>query len=82
MLVVIEGQGERRTMPDLSYMLIILWDIAISGLQIGWPLLIVAFGLAGLAYFGDKNRINTIWGWIIALGGLFLFLLNLKMVTW
>ena len=68
-------------MPDLTYLLRALWDIAISGLQIGWPLLIVAFGLAGVAYFGEKDRIKTIAGWVIALGGLFLFLLNLKMVT-
>ena len=69
-------------MPDLTYLLIILRDIAFSGLQIGWPLLILAFGLAGVAYFGEKDRGKTIWGWMIALGGLFLFLLNLKMVTW
>ena len=69
-------------MPDLSYLLIILWDIAISGFQIGWPLLIVAFGLAGAAYFGEKDRIKTIWGWVVALVGLFLFLFNLRMVTW
>lgn len=67
-------------MPDLSYLLIILWHIAISGLQIGWPLLIVAFGLAAVAYFENKDRIKTIFGWVIALGGLFLFLFNLKMV--
>jgi len=69
-------------MLDLTYVLTIFWDIAISGLQIGWPLLIVAFGLAGVAYFGDKDRIKTICGWVIALGGLFFFLINLKMVTW
>ena len=68
-------------MPDLSYLLIVLWDIAISGLQIGWPLLIVACGLAAVAYFENKDRIKTISGWGIALGGLFLFLLNIKMVT-
>jgi len=67
-------------MPDLTYVLIVLWDIAISGLQIGWPLLVIAFGLEEVAYFGDKGRIKTIPGWVIALGGLFLFLLNLKMV--
>jgi hypothetical protein len=67
-------------MPDLTYLLIVLWDIAISGFQIGWPLFIVAFGLARVAYFGEKDKIKTIWGWGIALGGLFLFLFNLKIV--
>ena len=67
-------------MLDLTQLFIALWDIAISGLQIGWPLLVIAIGLAEVAYFGDKSRIKTIPGWGIALGGLFLFLLNLKMV--
>lgn len=69
-------------MPDLTYLLIVLCDIAISGFQIGWPLLVVAFGLTGVAYFGEKDRIKTIWGWVVALVGLFLFLFNLRMVTW
>ena len=67
-------------MPDLTYLLIALWDIATSGLQIGWPLLIVAFALGGVACFGEKDRIKTIAGCLIALAGLFLFLLNLKKV--
>ena len=69
-------------MPDLTYLLIVLWDIVISGLQIGWPLLVVALGLTGVAYLGEKDRIKTIWGWVVALVGLFLFLFNLRMVTW
>jgi hypothetical protein len=68
-------------MLDLTHLFIALWDIAVSGLQIGWPLLVVAFGLAGVAYFGEKDRIKTIAGWVIALGGLFLFLFNLKKVV-
>ena len=43
-------------MPDLTYLLIVLWDITISELQIGWPLLVVAFGLTGVAYFGEKDK--------------------------
>jgi len=68
-------------MADLTYLLTALRDIAASGLQIGWPLFIMAFGLGGVAYFEEKNRSRTITGWLIALGGLFLFLLNLKKVT-
>jgi len=37
--------------------------------------------LTGVAYFGEKDRIKTIWGWVVALVGLFLFLFNLRMVT-
>jgi len=68
-------------MSDLTFLWIALWDIAASGLQIGWPLLIVALALGGVAYFGEKDKIKAIAGWLIALGGLFLFLLNLKKVT-
>ncbi len=68
-------------MSDLTYPFLVSWDIVILGLQIGWPLMIVALGLAAVAYFGEKDRVKTIWGWIFALGGLFLFLFNIRIVT-
>jgi len=60
-------------MLSLTYLLRACGDIAIFGLQIGWPLLIIALGLAGAAYFGGEDRIKTISGWIIALGDSFSF---------
>ncbi len=68
-------------MSDLTYPFLVLWDIAILGLQIVWPLLIAAFGLAAVAYFGEKDGAKTLWGWIFALGGLFLFLFNIRIIT-
>ncbi len=68
-------------MSDLTYPFLVSWDIVILGLQIGWPLMIVALGLAAVAYFGEKDRAKTRWGWIFALGALFLFLFNIRIVT-
>jgi hypothetical protein len=74
------SQGEK--MLDLHFLLMALWDIVVSGLQIVWPLMIVAFGLAELVYFGDKDRVKTVVGWIIIFGGLFLFFINVTVVKW
>ncbi len=63
------------TFTDL---LVSFGDIIASGLQIGWPLLVIAFGLSGAAYFGGKDRAKALGAWIVAAVGLFLFLLNLK----
>jgi len=68
-------------MPDLTFLLRVFWEVAISGFQMGWPLLIAAFGLTGVAYFGGKDKGKTILGWVIALGGFLLFLLNLRKLT-
>ncbi len=65
-------------MIDLTDLWIALWDIGISGLGMGWPLLILALGLGGVAYFGERDKIKTAGGWIVALAGLLLFIWNLR----
>ena len=49
-----------------------------TSIKVGWPLLILAFGLGGVAYFEGKDRIKTVGGWALALVGLILFVWNLK----
>jgi hypothetical protein len=41
-------------------------------------LLVLAFGLGGVAYFEGKDRVKTAGGWALALVGLILFVWNLK----
>ena len=68
-------------MPSFTDLFISLAGIAASGLQVGWPLLIAACGLAGIAYFGEKDRVKTAGAWIIAAAGFVLFVLNWKWVV-
>lgn len=55
-----------------------LGDIATCGLKVGWPLLLSALGLAGVAYYGGKDKVKTTGGWVLALAGFFLFFLTLR----
>jgi drug/metabolite transporter (DMT)-like permease len=55
-----------------------LWGIAATGLKIGWPLLITALGLAEVAFFGERDKIKTVGGWVIVFVGLLLLVWNLK----
>lgn len=55
-----------------------LWGIAAMSLKVGWPLLITALGLAGVAFFGDNDKMKTAGGWALAFVGLVLLVWNLK----
>ncbi|MBI5968007.1 MAG: hypothetical protein HY882_09160 [Deltaproteobacteria bacterium] len=55
-----------------------LLEIASTSIKVGWPLLILAFGLAGVAYFGGKDRIRTMAGWALVIVGLIFFVWNLR----
>jgi len=56
----------------------ILWQIVLSSLHIGWPLLILALGLGGVAYFADKDKTKAAGGWAMAIVGILLFVQNLR----
>jgi hypothetical protein len=55
-----------------------LWGIATTSLQVGWPLLITALGLVGVAFFGENDKMKAAGGWMLAFGGLALLVWNLK----
>jgi hypothetical protein len=55
-----------------------LSGITSTSIKVGWPLLILASGLGGVAYFEGKDRVKTAGGWALALVGLILFVWNLK----
>ena len=55
-----------------------LGDIATCGLKVGWPLLLSALGLAGVAYYGGKDKAKTAGGWALALVGFLLFFFALR----
>jgi len=55
-----------------------LWGIATTSLEVGWPLLMTALGLAGVAFFGGKDKIKAAGGWALAFVGLLLLIWNLK----
>jgi hypothetical protein len=63
---------------SMSWFLQALGDIAVAGLQAGWPLLLSALGLAGVACYGRKNMRKTAAGWAVAVLGFFLFILTLR----
>ncbi len=67
-------------MPGFSDLFFSLFGIAASGLQVGWPLLIAACGLGGVAYFGGKDRIKTAGAWIITVAALIIFILNWRRI--
>ncbi len=68
-------------MDSFTDLLLSLIGIVSSGFRVGWPLLIAACGLAGVAWFGERDRAKTALAWIIAAGGLALFVLNWKWVV-
>jgi hypothetical protein len=56
----------------------VLWGVAATSLEVGWPLLITALGLAGVAFYGGGDKIKAAGGWALALVGLLLLIWNLK----
>ena len=55
-----------------------LWGIATTSLEVGWPLLVTALGLAGVAFYGGGDKIKAAGGWALAFVGLLLLIWNLK----
>jgi hypothetical protein len=55
-----------------------LLAIASTSIEVGWPLMITALGLAGVAFFGEKDKMKTAAGWVIAFVGFVLLVWNLK----
>jgi hypothetical protein len=55
-----------------------LCGIATYGLKAGWPLLLSALGLAGAAYFGEKDKVKTVGSWALAIVGFLLLFFNLR----
>jgi hypothetical protein len=55
-----------------------LGDIVVAGLKAAWPLLLSALGLAGVAYYGGKDKLKTAGDWALALLGFLFFIFTLR----
>ena len=55
-----------------------MWGIFTTSLRVGWPLLILAFGLGLAAYLGNKGTLKALAGWALVGVGVILFFWNLR----
>jgi hypothetical protein len=72
--IIFPAEG-KESMP---FFIQALGDIVIAGLKVGWPLLLSALGLAGVAYYGGKGKLKTAGSWALALLGFLLFIFTLR----
>ena len=55
-----------------------LWGITTTSINVGWPLLILAFGLGLAASSNKKWALHVLAGWVLVGVGVILFIWNLR----